>query len=235
MLANQLTGFGAQLEDREGRGVVQIERLAFHDIDLRIESFGILFAHLSGLDLVAFQLAYVHNQTVHELHVTHLQREDGGRDLPVYRHIFRHREHKSGLTHRRTCCNDYEVRRLPTRSDLIQGVESRRNTGDRTGVLGRFLHTFESLLNHRVYLRHVAFLRALRDLKNPCFRRLHQLIYILGLIESHLFYLRCECDHIARSSLLRNDFRVVTQVCRRGYTAGQISQIDGAAGFLQRA
>ena len=43
-------------------------------------------------------------------------------------------------------------------SDLIQRIEARRDTGYRSGVHRRFLHTFESFFNHRVYLCHVAFL-----------------------------------------------------------------------------
>ena len=73
VLANELTRFGAELEDRERRGVVQVERRTFHDVDLRVQTTSVFFGHLTGLDLIAFEFADVHDQTVHELYVTHLQ------------------------------------------------------------------------------------------------------------------------------------------------------------------
>ena len=146
--------------------------------------------------------------------------------------MFGHGEHESGLTHGRTGCDDHEVRCLPTRSDLVECMESGRDTGDRTGVLSGFLHSFEGLLDDRIYLCHIAFLRPLRDLEDSRFGGLHQFIHVLCLVKTHLLDLCRKGNHIAGGGFLGDNLCMVTQVSRRSDPSRQISQIDGASGFL---
>ena len=126
--------------------------------------------------------------------------------------MLRHRQHEGGLTHRGTGSNDDEVWTLPTGSDLVQRIETGRDTGNRTGVLCRFLHAFEGFLDDGVDLRYIAFLRTLTDLKDTCFRGLHQFVHVLRLVKSHLFDLGSEGNDVTRGRFLGDDLRVVTQV-----------------------
>ena len=114
-------------------------------------------------------------------------------------------------------------------------MEAGRDTGDRTGVLGRFLHAGKSLFNDRVNLRHIAFLAALCDLEDTGFRLLHQVLDVLRLVEGFLFYLCRHGNQVTCSGFLRDDLCVIAEVGCRCHTTCQLCQIHGTACFLQRA
>ena len=102
MLTHQTTGFRPQLEDGQARGIVHEDRGVVKLLDLKIQLFPLVALQTSALDLLARYLANIHDQTVYQLHVTHLEREQGDRRIEIHRHILRHGKDESRLTHGRT-------------------------------------------------------------------------------------------------------------------------------------
>ena len=113
-------------------------------------------------------------------------------------------------------------------------MEAGRNTADGTRVLRRFVHSGERFFDDGVNLRHVAFLAALRDLKNTCLGFLHKFVDVLRLVKALLLNLRSQSDDIACRRFLGYDLGMVTKVCRGSHTTRQLRQINHTAGFLQR-
>ena len=204
-------------------------------VNLRIKPLMLLARHLAGLHLIAFYLADVHYQTVHQLHIRHFQREHRHGNAVVHRHVLRHRKHKRRLTHSRTRSNNHQVRFLPAGSNLVQVRKAGRNTRQVTLVLACNIYASQCLCNHIVHLHHVALLRPLANLEDTRFGLLHQFFHILCLVVAGFFYACCHGYQVARCGFLRHYLRVVAQVGGRCHQSGKFAQGGRAAYFLKCA
>ena len=222
MFPHQSTGFRTQLKNRKTWRIIHIDRGIIQFLDLEVELFPLIFLQATTLDLLARYLADIHDQTIHQLHIAHLQREECHRNLKVDRHVLRHREHESGLTHRRTRRDDHQVGVLPTRGDLIQSIKPTAKAAH-TALLVRCLFQHrERLLDHRVDLRHILFHVALRDLEERPLRLLHQVVHIHRLVERLVLDGRREANQLTSQVFLGDNAGMKLQVRRTGHLAGQL-------------
>ena len=90
MLAHQATGFCSQLEDGKARRIIDVDRRVVKLLDLEIKLFPLITLQSSALDLLARDLANIYDQTVDQLDVAHLKREERHGDLEVHSHVLGH-------------------------------------------------------------------------------------------------------------------------------------------------
>ena len=140
--------------------------------------------------------------------------------------ILRHGQHECRLSHGGTRRDDDEVGLLPTRSNLVEGIETAGDTRDVALVLRSLAHALESLGDDGVNLRDVACLRALGYFKDARFGELHEVVHVLRLVVALLFYLARHGDEVACGGFLRHDLCVITQVRRRCHALCQFAEID---------
>ena len=120
VLAYQASCLSPELEDGEARRVVHVDGRVVEVFDFILQLFPLVLLQSAALDLIAWQLADVNDEAVHELHVAHLEREHSHGHLERDRHVARHREHEGRLAHRRAGGDNDEVGVLPAGGDLVQ-------------------------------------------------------------------------------------------------------------------
>ena len=205
--------FGSQLKYRQGRCIVNIKRSIVQFLYLIVELSPFVRSELTALDFLTGDLAHIHNQTVHQLYVTHFQREQCNGNFIVYGHILRHREYECCLTHRRTGSNNNKVGILPAGSHLVE----LRQTTQTVGSCRRFLKHLIRFLNDRINLRIVFLHVLLRDFEEFSFGFLHQIVYILSLVERLCLDVAGKRDQLACQKLLGDDTSMIFDMGRRSY------------------
>ena len=124
MLADEAAGFGAELEDGEGGGVVEVEGLAVDVFDAAVELCPLVVGEVAVADFLTFDFADVGDETVHELNFRHFKREEGEGDGLLDGDVAGHGEGEGGFSHRGACGEDDEVGVLPSGGHLVEvGVE----------------------------------------------------------------------------------------------------------------
>ena len=113
MFAYQAPRLCPQFEDGERRGVVDVERFAVEFGNLVVELHPLVGFELSGLDFLALDFAGVDNQTVHQLHIAHFEREECHGNTLVDGDVLGHGKCEGRFSHGRTCSQNDEVGILP--------------------------------------------------------------------------------------------------------------------------
>ena len=152
MVVNQTTSLGAEFEDRETRGVIDIDRSTLKGRDLGSELEPLVLVETTRLDLVACDLAHVLEQTVDKLQFRHLEREYSHGYVVIDTHVLDHRKREGCLTHCRTGCHDDEVGGLPSACHLVEVVEACRKSRETIGTVGCLFDLEQCFLNHGVDL-----------------------------------------------------------------------------------
>ena len=83
----------------------------------------------------------------------------------------------------------------------------------------RFLKHLIRFLDDRVDLRIILLHVLLRDFEQFSFRFLHQVVHVLGFVESLCLDVAGKGNQFACKKLLRDDTCVIFYVCGRGYLA----------------
>ncbi len=153
MLTNQPTCLRSQFKHTQARRIIQINRSIIQLSDTAVQLSPFIRSKLTATNLVTSNLADIHHQTVHQLHITHLKRKHSTRYLAIHSHLSHHRDDKRRLTHSRTRSNDNQVRSLPAIRNFVQFLKARRQS--RQSIIpGRStLQLVIRLLDNRIYLR----------------------------------------------------------------------------------
>ena len=190
-------------------------------------------SQLATLDFFTRNFAHVDNHTVDQLYVGHFKREQSHRDFRIYRHVLCHGKHKSRFTHSGTGGNNHQVGILPARGHFVQCMETAFQTTQPVRSCRRFLKHLIRFLNDRVDLRIILLHVLLRDFEQFSFRLLHQVVHVLGLVESFCLDVAGKGNQFACKKLLRDDTCVIFYVCGRGYLAAQLCYIKRTACIFQ--
>ena len=91
----------------------------------RLQVAPLLGRKTAALDIVARNTRFGDDKAHHQLHRRHLEREERHRTFVIDGHVAGHRQHEGGLTHRRACRHDDEVRQLPAERHAVDGHETR--------------------------------------------------------------------------------------------------------------
>ena len=97
------------------------------------------------------------------------------------------------------------------------------------------LNLFESEIQHRVDLRHIALQMRLRDLEQLALGLLQQIVDIITLVISSLLDLAGKGDEPARQILLLNDLGMKFDIGRGVNLVGDVSQAHGASHLVDGA
>ena len=235
MLAFQSASFRSQFEDRESGRIIDVERRPLHLRQTLVKAHPLVLRQLTAEDLAARHLADVGDETVDQLHVVHLKREERHGLAVVDGDILGNTQGKRCLTHRRSSSDDDEVRLLPSRRHLVEFGIACRDTRESSRVVGRFEKDVVRLLDDWVYLCVVLHHVALREFEESALRLLHQRIHVHRLVEGLRFHHRSETDQLACKILLLEDARVIFDMCRRGDVGAQFDDISRSAYVLQFA
>ena len=184
---------------------------------------------LSVQNLRAFNLASIRNQTVHQLHVRHLQREKSHRHLVVGCNVLGHRQGERRLTHCRTSGNDDEIGGLPAARNIIELVIASGHTRQSVLVLRCTLNHFYRILDNRVYLGVVLLHVLLGEFEEGTLGMLHQLVNINRRVEGFCLDIAGKANELTRQEFLSNDTRMVFDVGRRRNAGTQFSNIGRTA------
>ncbi len=138
----------------------------------------------------------------------------------LYNHIAGHRKNEGGLTHRRTGCNNNQVRILPTGSNLIQLSKTTRNPTKSIFTLTGNFDMLNSFRDNTLNLYGISLHAALRKHEQGVLCLFKQIINILRLIKSLGLYNTRDTYHLTLQILLVYDTGVILNVCGRGYPAG---------------
>ena len=152
MFSHQSACLCAQLKHRESGSVVNIERCSNERVDTLVEAVPFVGFKLSVENLASLNFTAVGDESVDELDVAHLKREEGCGYTIVGNDVFCHGEGKRGLSHGRSACNDDEVGRLPTAGDVVELVVACRYSRESVFVCRRFLNNINGICYDRVYL-----------------------------------------------------------------------------------
>ena len=183
MLTHQTTGFRPQLEDGQARGIVHEDRGVVKLLDLKIQLFPLVALQASALDLLTRNLTNISDKTVDQLDITHFEREQRYRIPIINSNILGHGKYESRLTHSRTGSYNNKVGILPAGSHLVELMETTRQTTQAVGSCRCFLKHLIRFLDDRINLRIVFLHVLLRDFEEFSFGFLHQIVYILSLVE----------------------------------------------------
>ena len=235
VFAHEAAGLGAQLEYRQRRGVVDVERCGIQVFDASHQLVPLKLRQLTALDFLALDFAHVAYEAVHELEVRHLEREYGHWLVEVYGHVFGHRQHKSRLTHCGARGDDDEVAVLPARRDFVEVVKTCLQAAEAVGAVRRLLDFGNGLANYGVDLHHVALKCVFRNFEKLALGLLHKVVNVDGFVESQRANLRAVGDELARQIFLRNDACVVFHIGGRRHTRGEFGDAHGPAGLFKVA
>ncbi len=143
MLLREPARLGADVEHREVRGVVDVERRAREAVrglqDLRPARR----RHLALAQVVATDRGLRGDEPLSELPLGHLEREQRDGRAGVERRVLREVRHQRRFAHRRSCGEDDQVAGLEASRDRVEVVEARRGAGDRLAFAGEALELLQ--------------------------------------------------------------------------------------------
>ena len=235
LLAHKTACLGAQLEDREARRIVDVERRALQIAHILVKAFPFVVGELTIKHLVARNLADVRDKTVYKLHVVHLKREESDRRMIVDSYVLSERKGERSLAHGRTSGDDDKVGTLPTTRLLVEFLEARRHTRQAAGVGRRFLKDVNGAGDDGVYLRVVLLHVALRELEERAFRLLHQFVYVLRLVERLCLNDAGIRDELSGEELLCENLGVILDVSRRSHVRAEVDNVRRTAHVVDSA
>ena len=235
VLAHEAPRLGAKLEDGEARGVVDVDWRVVKVLDLVLQLLPLVLLQSAALDLLARQLADVHDEAVHELHVAHLKREHGHGHLERDGHIAGHGEHEGRLTHRGAGGDDDEVGVLPPGRDLVQVGKAGGQSAEALLPVGCPLEQLARLLDDGVDLHGLVADVLLRDAEKLALGLLHELFDLDRLVVGLALDLACVADQFAGQELLGHDLRVTLEVSCAAHVLGQLGDVERPADRLQVA
>ena len=235
MLAHEAPRLGAKLEDGEARGVVDVDRRVVEVLDLVLQLLPLVLLQPAALDLLARQLADVHDEAVHKLHVAHLKREHSHGHLERDGHIAGHREHEGRLTHRGAGGDDDEVGVLPAGRDLVQVGKAGGQSAEALLPVGCPLKQLARLLDDGVDLHGLVADVLLRDAEKLALGLLHELFDLDRFVVGLALDLARVADQFAGQVLLGHDLRVALEVSRAAHVLGQLGDVERSADCLQVA
>ncbi len=122
---------------------------------------------------------------------------------------------------------------MPTGSEFIQLFKSGRQAAHPILPVGGSLDILHGFPDNRINLNDILFYIPLRNLKQPAFRLLHQIVHIDCFIESLMRNFGRKRNQLAGQIFLGNDARMIFDVRGRSDLLRQLSHIHGAAGRLQ--
>ena len=173
---------------------------------------------LSVQNLLALNLTGIRDETVHQLHVRHFQREEGQRNLVVGGNVLGHRQRKRRLTHSGAASDNHQVRGLPARRLVVQFVVARWHARKTVLVLRRLVDDIDGILDDRVYLGVLLLHVLLRQLEECALGVLHQVVHVDGLVEGLRLNVAGKLYELPRQKLLCDDVGMILNVGRRSHT-----------------
>ena len=160
MLLLEAAALGAQLEDTEGRRVVD-EELGLGQLgNPGLELLVLVILQVALAELLRAELGLGRHEALHQLGRAHLEGKDGHRHPVVHRHVARHGQHEGGLAHAGTGRENHHVRVLPSAGQSIQGLEPGRGAAHpvliQTSLVDAVHHLLDDGLHVLVILPDVA-------------------------------------------------------------------------------
>ena len=159
-------------------------------------------------------------QTLRELHVAHLQREEQHRLALLERSVCGHAERERRLSHGRAGADDVERVRLQPVQFLIKIEVARRDAGDRIASLVEHLQTVEVEAEQITQRRHRVCGATLRHVEHHCLGTVDGGSHVVRQPVADLGNLASDTDETTQKGVFLHDAGVVTGI-RRGRRASQ--------------
>ena len=229
----QTPRLGAELEDRKSRRIVDEQRCGAQRLGSRFKMAPLLGRETARLDIIAAQSRLGDDQTHHQLHGRHFEREESHAGLVVDGHVAGHGEHESRLTHRRTGRDDDQVRKLPAERHAVDGHEARRHAVVGAGVLRRLLDLHQRTSQNVLGRLHRTLDMALGNLENLALGISDQFRDVGRLVVRTTLNLRGGADQLALHVFLGDDLGVELDVGRRTHLLRELGQVGRAAYLLE--
>ena len=222
-----------ELEDRERRRIVDEQRRRTQRFGRRLQVAPLLGRQAARFHVVAVEPRLGDDQTHHQLHRGHFEREKRHALLVVYGHIARHREHEGRLTHRRAGCDDDQIGELPAQRHTVYGHETRRNAVEGARVLRRLLDLHQRPRQDILRHLHRTLYMPLGDLEYLAFGIPDQLRHIGRFVVRAFLYLSRRAYQLALHVFLGDDLGMELDVGRRAYLLRKLRQVRRPAHLLE--
>ena len=187
----------------------------------------------AALDVGTAEARLGHDESHHQLHGRHLQREEGYGSFVIDGHVARHRQHECRLSHRGTRRNDDQIGGLPSQRHAVDGHESRRHAVEGARILARLLDLRQSLGQNILGILHRTLDMPLRDLEYLALGKTYQIRHILILVVGAALDLRGRAYQLALDIFLGYDLGMELDVGRRPDLLRQLREICRPAHLLE--
>ena len=229
----QTPGFRAEFEDRQRRRIVDVKGGRPQRLGRRLQVAPLLGRKTAALDIVARNTRFGDDKAHHQLHRRHLEREERHRTFVIDGHVAGHRQHEGGLTHRRACRHDDEVRQLPAERHAVDGHETRRHAVEGRRVLGCLLDLHQRLGQQILGRLYRTLDVTFGHLEDFALGIADQLRHVSRFVVRTALDLGRGADQLPLHVLLGDDFGVELHVGRRAHLLRELRQVRRTAHLLQ--
>ena len=143
----------------------------------------------------------------------------------VYRHISGHCKHKSGLTHSRSGCNDYQIRWLPSVSNAVYSCITAWHAAKTILPVLNTLKFCDCLTQYILNALGLPLHIPVCQVEYLLLRGIQQIIYRNGVIERVSLNLVRDGYKLSLYIFLDKHLCVILQMCGRSYLHAQLRQI----------
>ena len=235
LLLDEAFGLGAELGQRQARGVVDVEGGLGEVRQRHVELLPLVgLQRNAALDLVGREARLGGHQTLDELDGGHFEGEHRDGDVVVHRGVAGEVEGEGRLTDGRTGRQDDEVRRLPAHGDAVEARETGRDAVE-AGPALHFLDLVHRRIDQRADLLDILAGVVLDGVVDLRLGGVDEVVDIDGLVVGILEDPVRGGNQLALDVLLLEDPDVILDVGRRADLLGQVHQRHGAADRLEVA
>src|SRR2546423_8595444 len=211
---------GAELEQAERRGLVDVGRRGPEPGAGLGEARPVVLGELAGADVVGVVLAARADQPLRDLLPRHLEGEECAWHLLVDSDVAGDLEREATLSHRGTGGDAHEVRGLEAGGDPIQVLEAAREPGHLGAGLVEVADPLERLDERVLEEDELALRTALAEVVDELFGARDELRRLAFALPAEVRDLATGADQAAQSRRLADDLRVVAGVGGRGDPPG---------------
>ena len=189
----------------------------------------LVFFEVTLPEFLCAQLRFRSHQSLHQLRGTHLQGENGYGDIVVHRHVARHGQDESRLSHTWTRGQHHHVRALPSPSQLVQSIETCGHTAHAVLVEAGLVDALNDLSDDRPHLLVTLTNVALGHLEKLLLRAVQQIKHICGVFKRGFDGLARNPNQLPLNEFLGHNARVCLHIGTARDAVGKPGDISGPA------
>ncbi len=225
----QAPRLGAQVEQAEVGGVVEPERRLLQLVAGADHLRPVLLGDLALAQLVARDPRPAGDEALRQLHLRHLEREEGDRQPPFHRHVLGDVGDDRALAHRRPGGDDDQVAGLEAAGDRVDVAEAGGRAGHLGLAGGELLQPVDLVVEDLGEQAEVARLLFVGDVEEQLLGPLGELArFAVALVDPALDLLS-GAEQAAQQRVLLDDLGVVLGVAGGRDLGGQLGDVVLAA------